>query len=210
MRESTLDYSDPIPCQLHAGCKSTVCIQATSLEAPRLQVKRCPDTPLVISTHYQVFGRVKSRRTIKFQRQRFGYAFGYVETKNAPKGTFFIIALAERVGFAYIPQAAVWLASQTLRILHAKSAGTSLLSAQKNAPYGACVLAERVGFEPTVPCGTPDFESGTFDHSATSPGRKRCGHFRKRRIVADSLWHLHATRPCDSDNQAFSTFNPPI
>src|SRR5574343_789893 len=30
-------------------------------------------------------------------------------------------------------------------------------------------LAERVGFEPTVPCSTPDFESGTFDHSATSP-----------------------------------------
>ena len=30
-------------------------------------------------------------------------------------------------------------------------------------------LAERVGFEPTVPCGTPDFESGTFDHSAISP-----------------------------------------
>ena len=25
------------------------------------------------------------------------------------------------------------------------------------------------GFEPAVPCGTPDFESGTFDHSATSP-----------------------------------------
>ena len=23
-----------------------------------------------------------------------------------------------------------------------------------------CGLAERVGFEPTVPCGTPDFESG--------------------------------------------------
>ena len=32
-------------------------------------------------------------------------------------------------------------------------------------------LAERVGFEPTVPCSTPDFESGTFDHSATSPKR---------------------------------------
>ena len=30
-------------------------------------------------------------------------------------------------------------------------------------------LAEREGFEPPVPCGTPDFESGTFDHSATSP-----------------------------------------
>ena len=33
-------------------------------------------------------------------------------------------------------------------------------------------LAERVGFEPTVPCSTPDFESGTFDHSATSPQRR--------------------------------------
>ena len=30
-------------------------------------------------------------------------------------------------------------------------------------------MAEREGFEPPVPCGTPDFESGTFDHSATSP-----------------------------------------
>lgn len=31
-------------------------------------------------------------------------------------------------------------------------------------------LAERVGFEPTVRgYRTPDFESGTFDHSATSP-----------------------------------------
>ncbi len=98
MRESTLDYSDPIPCQLHDGCKSTVCIQATSLEAPRLQVKRCPDTPLVISTHYQVFGRVKSQSTIKFQRQRFGYAFGYVEIKNVPKDTFLLL-LWRRVGF---------------------------------------------------------------------------------------------------------------
>ena len=33
-------------------------------------------------------------------------------------------------------------------------------------------MAEREGFEPPVPCGTPDFESGTFDHSATSPLRK--------------------------------------
>ena len=31
----------------------------------------------------------------------------------------------------HIPQATVWLASQTLRILHAKPAGTSLLSAKK-------------------------------------------------------------------------------
>jgi hypothetical protein len=34
-------------------------------------------------------------------------------------------------------------------------------------------LAERVGFEPTVPCGTPDFESGTFGHSAISPASSR-------------------------------------
>ena len=49
----------------------------------------------------------------------------------------------------------------------------------KNAPLGRVfthLLAERVGFEPTVPCGTPDFESGTIDHSATSPGFGcRCG-----------------------------------
>ena len=30
-------------------------------------------------------------------------------------------------------------------------------------------LEEEEGFEPSVPCGTPDFESGTFGHSATSP-----------------------------------------
>jgi hypothetical protein len=30
-------------------------------------------------------------------------------------------------------------------------------------------LEEEVGFEPTVPYGTPDFESGTFGHSATLP-----------------------------------------
>ena len=42
--------------------------------------------------------------------------------------------LAETEGFAYIPQAAVWLASQTLRIPHAMSAGTSLVSfSKKNA-----------------------------------------------------------------------------
>ncbi len=34
--------------------------------------------------------------------------------------------------------------------------------------------AEEVGFEPTVPeTGTPDFESGAFDHSATFPTRAR-------------------------------------
>jgi hypothetical protein len=30
--------------------------------------------------------------------------------------------------------------------------------------------AERGRFELPVPCGTPVFETGAFDHSATSPG----------------------------------------
>jgi hypothetical protein len=31
-----------------------------------------------------------------------------------------------------------------------------------NSNKPLAVLAERVGFEPTVPCGTPDFESGNI------------------------------------------------
>lgn len=30
-------------------------------------------------------------------------------------------------------------------------------------------LAEGTGFEPAMPCGTPVFETGTFDHSDTLP-----------------------------------------
>ena len=42
--------------------------------------------------------------------------------------------------------------------------------------YPTGILAERVGFEPTVPCGTLDFESSTFGHSATAPeGLHRLG-----------------------------------
>ncbi len=37
-------------------------------------------------------------------------------------------------------------------------------------PRMECVVAERVGFEPTVPQnGTPVFETGTLNHSDTSP-----------------------------------------
>lgn len=36
---------------------------------------------------------------------------------------------------------------------------------------GLFLLAEKGGFEPPIPeTGIPDFESGAFDHSATSPG----------------------------------------
>ncbi len=35
--------------------------------------------------------------------------------------------------------------------------------------------AEREGFEPSVPCGTPVFKTGAFGHSATSPeARNSC------------------------------------
>jgi hypothetical protein len=33
-------------------------------------------------------------------------------------------------------------------------------------------LAEAVRFELTMPCGTPVFKTGAFNHSATLPGRE--------------------------------------
>ena len=46
-------------------------------------------------------------------------------------------------------------------------------SKQEKSPGGGFLLymlAERVGFEPTIRYARmPDFESGAFDHSATSP-----------------------------------------
>lgn len=40
----------------------------------------------------------------------------------------------------------------------------------KSDPSGRFCMAEREGFEPSIPLwGIPDFESGAFDHSATSP-----------------------------------------
>ena len=48
---------------------------------------------------------------------------------------------------------------------------THTLCRKKRPPKGRfLLLAERVGFEPTVRENrTPDFESGPFDHSGTSP-----------------------------------------
>jgi hypothetical protein len=46
------------------------------------------------------------------------------------------------------------------------------------------VLAEQVGFEPTVRHNrTPDFESGAFDHSATAPDSVSRG--AKPKILTD-------------------------
>src|SRR6476661_8894422 len=63
---------------------------------------------------------------------------------------------------------------------------------------GPSVLAEQVGFEPTVRHNrTPDFESGAFDHSATAPDSVSRG--AKAAILAESP-RLRAAarrhRPC--------------
>ena len=34
-------------------------------------------------------------------------------------------------------------------------------------------MAESIGFEPMEPCGSSDFKSGAFDHSANSPFQLR-------------------------------------
>ena len=40
---------------------------------------------------------------------------------------------------------------------------------EKNLLLRRLAFTERVGFEPTVACATPLFESGTIDHSDISP-----------------------------------------
>ena len=51
-------------------------------------------------------------------------------------------------------------------------------------------MAERVGFEPTVPCGTLDFESSTFDLSDTSPQiRLWISPYRRTTLFAKKSLH---------------------
>src|SRR3989344_5719929 len=40
-------------------------------------------------------------------------------------------------------------------------------------------IAERGRFELPIPCGMPVFETGAFDHSATSPSDGQCDHPRR-------------------------------
>lgn len=49
-------------------------------------------------------------------------------------------------------------------------------------------LEEREGFEPSVRFRTPDFESGTFDHSATSPWLDSVT-LRSRSLIRTGLSH---------------------
>ena len=59
-------------------------------------------------------------------------------------------------------------------------------------------MAERVGFEPTVPCGTPHFQCGAFDHSTISPQNRL-------KTVRNYIIH-HLCRFCQSFLQNTSLF----
>ena len=49
-------------------------------------------------------------------------------------------------------------------------------------------MAEGTGFEPAVPCGTPVFETGTFDHSDTLPDFFIIAHLPHiRQILSQNL-----------------------
>ena len=72
----------------------------------------------------------------------------------------FSVALAPATGFA----PALGLADGLTKTLKARKTKTP-----SNSITWGYALEEREGFEPSEPCGSPDFESGTFDHSATSP-----------------------------------------
>ena len=87
--------------------------------------------------------------------------------------------LAKRVGLVRIasgrfsPLRGALRASKTLtRFVEQGSHPEPSAGNRKTRPQGPrfVFLAERVGFEPTVRVNrTPDFESGPFDHSGTSP-----------------------------------------
>ena len=58
------------------------------------------------------------------------------------------------------------------------------------------MAAERVGFEPTIPCGIPHFECGAFGHSATSPKPPTILHLRP--FLVDLPFSLTSARVVDS------------
>ncbi len=62
---------------------------------------------------------------------------------------------------SHFPPENIWLA---LRLAKEKAAHAG------DDFQKSLLLAEREGFEPSEPCGSPLFESGQFNHSCTSPG----------------------------------------
>lgn len=81
------------------------------------------------------------------------------------------MAIALRVAPKAQSQSAILPIDRTLAWL------LTLRSPKTNMPAcaGTLILEEKEGFEPSVRQNrTPDFESGPFDHSGTSPGLKTC------------------------------------
>ena len=87
--------------------------------------------------------------------------------KNSANGRF--ADLAERVGL--IPACGLHPCGAALRAVCAASRRSNfvLIPHPRIGIRFAGFVAERVGFEPTGPCGPPVFKTGALDHSATSP-----------------------------------------
>ena len=60
---------------------------------------------------------------------------------------------------------------------------------------GFFIVAEREGFEPPVPRGTPVFKTGVIDHSTIFPdcGCKITDKFSFRQIFVEKLAHVSAS-----------------
>ena len=76
---------------------------------------------------------------------------GFKETKAKPLRSF--VFFCPHVAYK----------SKLLTLMRTKKAGLTA---------GFFSLAENVGFEPTVPCGTTVFKTAAIDHSANSPRQK--------------------------------------
>ncbi len=132
----------------------------------------------LIRQHQERFGALVSAGTPNpsLPRREVRRDFTSILNNNAPRGAFEKRG-GER-GFAYASQAAVRLASRTLRIPRAMSAGTSLLSKNKAlcSRKGLLYLAERGGFEPPVGYEpTHAFQACDLNHSSISPEYFRSG-----------------------------------
>ena len=76
--------------------------------------------------------------------------------------------LVERVGWSLRDRACSCAAAPVEQGSHPGPRSARKQNGPTRGPFD--FLAERVGFEPTVRgYRTPDFESGSFDHSDTSP-----------------------------------------
>ena len=81
------------------------------------------------------------------------------------------------------------------RVLHPQSHSAKIQNGPTRGPF--CILAERVGFEPTVRgTRTLDFESSPFDHSGTSPIRSSCyAHLIRLAPSMALALRAHVVRP---------------